>query len=40
MFVQDRWRVNDRLSFELGIRTDRDDVVEKSQLLTARRAWR
>ncbi len=29
LFVQDRWRVNDRLIFELGIRTDRDDVVEK-----------
>jgi hypothetical protein len=29
VFAQDRWRVNDRLMFELGIRTDRDDVVEK-----------
>ena len=29
MFVQDRWRVNDRLAFELGFRTDRDDVVER-----------
>jgi TonB dependent receptor/Carboxypeptidase regulatory-like domain len=28
MFVQDRWRVNDRLAFELGFRADRDDVVE------------
>ena len=28
MFVQDRWRVNDRLAFELGFRSDRDDVVE------------
>ena len=28
-FAQDRWRVNDRLMFELGIRSDRDDVVEK-----------
>ena len=28
-FAQDRWRVNDRLSFELGIRADRDDVVER-----------
>jgi TonB dependent receptor-like, beta-barrel/Carboxypeptidase regulatory-like domain len=27
-FAQDRWRVNDRLMFELGIRADRDDVVE------------
>ena len=29
MFVQDRWRVNDRLAFELGFRADRDDVVER-----------
>jgi Carboxypeptidase regulatory-like domain/TonB dependent receptor-like, beta-barrel len=29
VFAQDRWRVNDRLMFELGIRADRDDVVEK-----------
>lgn len=29
LFAQDRWRVNDRLNFELGIRTDRDDVVER-----------
>lgn len=29
MFAQDRWRVNDRLAFELGFRTDRDDIVEK-----------
>ena len=28
MFAQDRWRVNDRLMFELGIRMDLDDVVE------------
>jgi hypothetical protein len=28
-FVQDRWRVNDRLIFELGLRSDRDDVVEQ-----------
>lgn len=28
IFVQDRWRVNDRLAFELGLRSDRDDVVE------------
>jgi carboxypeptidase family protein len=28
-FVQDRWRVNDRLAFELGFRADRDDIVEK-----------
>ena len=26
---QDRWRVNDRLTFEFGIRADRDDVVER-----------
>ena len=29
VFAQDRWRVNDRLTFELGIRADRDDVVER-----------
>jgi Carboxypeptidase regulatory-like domain/TonB dependent receptor-like, beta-barrel len=29
LFVQDRWRVNDRLNFELGFRSDRDDVVER-----------
>jgi len=29
MFAQDRWRVNSRLTFELGMRTDRDAVVEK-----------
>ena len=29
IFAQDRWRVNDRLSLELGIRSDRDDVVER-----------
>ncbi len=34
---QDRWRVNDRLNFELGLRADRDDVVEKRELLAARR---
>ena len=28
VFAQDRWRVNDRLNFELGIRADRDAVVE------------
>src|SRR5262249_22278923 len=28
VFVQDRWRVNDRLMLELGFRTDRDDIVE------------
>ena len=26
LFVQDRWRANDRLNFELGFRTDRDDI--------------
>ena len=29
-FVQDRWRVNDRLNFELGFRADFDDVVERA----------
>ena len=29
VFVQDRWRVNDRLALELGFRTDRDDIVER-----------
>jgi hypothetical protein len=29
LFVQDRWRVNDRLIFELGFRSDRDDIVER-----------
>ncbi len=29
LFAQDRWRVNDRLNFEFGFRSDRDDVVEK-----------
>jgi outer membrane receptor protein involved in Fe transport len=29
LFAQDRWRVNDRLIFELGLRLDRDDVVER-----------
>ena len=28
-FAQDRWRVNDRLNFELGFRVDRDAVVER-----------
>jgi hypothetical protein len=28
-FAQDRWRVNDRLNFELGMRVDRDDIVER-----------
>ena len=28
LFAQDRWRVNDRLNFELGLRADFDDVVE------------
>ena len=28
VFAQDRWRVNDRLNLELGIRADRDAVVE------------
>jgi hypothetical protein len=29
LFVQDRWRVNDRLMFEMGFRSDRDDIVER-----------
>jgi hypothetical protein len=29
MFVQDRWRVADRLTLELGVRVDRDHVVER-----------
>jgi hypothetical protein len=29
VFVQDRWRVNDRVNVELGMRWDRDDVVER-----------
>lgn len=29
LFAQDRWRLNDRLMFELGFRVDRDDVVEQ-----------
>jgi len=30
LFIQDRWRVNDRLNFELGFRADFDDVVERA----------
>lgn len=29
LFAQDRWRVNDRLAFEFGLRSDRDDIVER-----------
>jgi Carboxypeptidase regulatory-like domain/TonB dependent receptor-like, beta-barrel len=29
LFAQDRWRVSDRLIFELGMRSDRDDIVER-----------
>jgi hypothetical protein len=29
VFAQDRWRVNPRLTFELGLRLDRDAVVER-----------
>jgi hypothetical protein len=28
-FVQDRWRLNDRLNFELGFRLDRDAITER-----------
>jgi outer membrane receptor protein involved in Fe transport len=28
VFGQDRWRLNDRVMFELGLRVDRDDIVE------------
>ena len=28
VFAQDRWRMNDRVMFELGLRMDRDDVTE------------
>jgi outer membrane receptor protein involved in Fe transport len=28
LFAQDRWRVNDRLMLEMGLRSDRDDIVE------------
>ena len=29
LFAQDRWRATDRVMFELGLRLDRDDVVER-----------
>jgi hypothetical protein len=29
VFAQDRWRVNSRVTFELGLRTDRDAIVEQ-----------
>jgi hypothetical protein len=29
LFAQDRWRVNDRLMFELGMRMDNDDIAER-----------
>ena len=29
VFIQDRWRVNDRVNVEVGLRADRDDVVER-----------
>jgi outer membrane receptor protein involved in Fe transport len=29
VFAQDRWRVNDRLSVEIGLRTDREAITEK-----------
>src|SRR6185436_19266595 len=29
LFAQDRWRVNDRVSFELGIRADREALTER-----------
>jgi hypothetical protein len=31
-FVQDRWRVNNRLSLELGLRVDREAITEKINL--------
>jgi hypothetical protein len=30
VFAQDRWRVNDRLMFELGFRADNDDIVDRA----------
>ena len=30
VFAQDRWRVNDRLMFELGFRVDNDDIVDRA----------
>jgi hypothetical protein len=32
VFAQDRWRVGSRLSFELGLRLDRDAIVERVNL--------
>jgi hypothetical protein len=29
LFIQDRWRVGPRLTFELGLRSDRDAIVER-----------
>ncbi len=29
LFAQDRWRLNDRMNVELGLRADRDDIVER-----------
>jgi hypothetical protein len=29
LFAQDRWRLNSRVTFELGLRMDRDPIVEK-----------
>jgi len=30
IFAQDRWRLNDRVTFELGFRVDNDDIVDRA----------